>query len=510
MSKANIVWIYCDELRADALSCYGNAHFQPRTPYLDWLAEMGVRFDRCYCNSPVCVPSRTSVLTGLYPEDTGVYHNEAAWPNYRLLCSPVTLPQVFAENGYATANFGKVHIPHEMEPWQVSDTDGGGMREYYAVATEEELAFFRPPGIPTVIGGHFPGDRPYPAEQVTQNALRYMAEAEEPYFVRLSYLQPHTPVLPRPPYDRMYMEEAFPDTVSVPGTLSQFEARFGEVIGSRQMPREQVFLAQAYYYGLVSWIDEQVGVLLNSLRERGELENTIVIFGADHGCSLGEAGRYQKQTFTRAAQRVPRLIAWPGTIDGGQVRNDISESLDLGKTLCAMVGIEDPAQFKGRDLFSDPAPEAVYSTIGFGFASSRAFPNLGAGTYSGEQGWPRRACVRTDRYRLDKNIRLDGQPVRAEQEDICLIDMQTDLEENVNLAGAPGYAELVERLSAMIDAHVVEHLEVPETHVLRDDRVERVMRAYAQGARDVQALVKATGLGRQEVERLIEQFVKKG
>ena len=468
MPQPNIVWIYCDELRADALGCYGNSQFQPRTPYLDLLARMGSRFDACYCNSPVCVPSRTSVLTGLYPERTGVYHNEACWHDWQSPTSPMTLPQYLVEQaGYITANFGKVHTPQDMDIWQHSNLEGGGMREYYGLATEEELDYFRPPGITPVIGGRFPGDRPYPAEKVTENALSFMAEAQEPYFARLSYLQPHTPVFPRPPYDTMYDDVPFRDYVDIPDTLSRFESRFGEVVGSHDMTAGQIRRAQAAYYGLVGWIDEQVGQVISFLRKRGELENTIIVFGADHGCSLGEAGRYQKQTFARASQRVPRIIAWPGRLKAGVERTDVCESLDMARTLCGMLGVTPHEQFQGRDLFSDAEPEAVYSTIGFGHASSRAFPNLGAGDFDYGKGWPRRACIRTQRYRLDKSIRQDGQMLGPDQADLFLIDRESDPEENVNRAADPAYADVIAHLNGLLDAHLVEHIEVPEELVLR-------------------------------------------
>jgi arylsulfatase A-like enzyme len=112
--QPDIIWIYCDELRTDALGCYGNTRIDPHTPNLDRLAQSGVRFTNNFCNAPVCVASRCSTLSGLYPEDTGVYNNEGAWPNFRLPRRLNTFPHVFAQNGYTTASFGKTHVPPEM------------------------------------------------------------------------------------------------------------------------------------------------------------------------------------------------------------------------------------------------------------------------------------------------------------------------------------------------------------------------------------------------------------
>ena len=474
--KPNILWIYCDELRTDALGCYGNPHAEMQTPHVDALAQRGVRFDNCFCNSPVCVASRTSVLTGRYPEQTGVYHNEAVWPHYRFGEQfdepPLTFPALFAQHGYRTANFGKVHVPASLDVWQHSDTGGAGMGEFYEEVDAASLQIIRPPGVPTAVGGTYPGDRPYPPARVADNALRWLSKiegADKPFLARVSLLQPHTPVFPPPPFDALYRHAPFPDSVERPCALSQFEARFAEIIRADEMSAEEIFLAHVYYYGLVAWIDSQVGRLLDFLRTRGQLEQTIVIFDADHGASLGECGRFQKQTFAPESQRVPRIISWPGTLPSAQARADICESLDLARTLCALADVPVDAQFEGRDLFHDPPPAAVYSTIGYGFASSRAFPNLGVGEYTNGRGWPRRACIRTERYRLDKNVRIDGAPVAAAEEDIFLADVRVDPAEKRNIADDAAHANVLTRLSLMLDHHGASAVEVPQAWTRRDE-----------------------------------------
>ena len=492
MKRPNILWIYCDELRTDALGCYGNPYAEMQTPHIDSIADNGIRFDNCFCNSPVCVASRSAILTGLYPEETGVYHNEAVWPNYQFEASqngtpPITFPSVFAQNGYTTANFGKVHVPAALRAWDHHDPDGSDMREFYQDVELAALQAILPPNAPLVIGGIYPGDRPYPPQKATDNALAWLTkatEADRPWLARVSYLQPHTPVFPPPPYDTLYADGNFPDRPRDDCTLSRFEQRFGDVIGTRAMSAHNFFLAQAHYYGLVAWIDSQVGRLLEFLHTQGILEDTIVVFGADHGASLGECGRYQKQTFAPESHRVPRLVNWPGMIAAGQVRTDISQSMDLARTLFTLTGIDAPAQFKGRDLLNDPAPDTIYATIGYGFATSRAFPNLNVGDYVDGHGWPRRTCIRTARYRLDKNVRLDGKPVRAADEDIFLADVQADPQENVNLADAPAHREIVAHLAGLVDDHVANALEVPQAWTERDQTRSQHTAEFRRALRD--------------------------
>jgi choline-sulfatase len=469
MTRPNIVWIYCDELRNDALGCYGNDHAEMQTPHIDGLAKGGVRFDACFCNSPVCVPSRASTLTALHPEDMGVYHNEAFWPNFVLPDPPVTFPEILAGHGYQSASFGKTHIPRALKPWpwDVERMKGSLHRDYLDGLDLEAVGAIRPPGGGLVLGGTFPSDRPYPGDMVTGNALAWMRQAREPYLVRIAYLQPHTPVLPPPPFATLYEKASFPDQIEAPPeSVSRFEKRFAEVFGGPDMTPEQRFKAQMYYYGLVAWIDSQVGRVTQALKDMGQDKRTLVVFGSDHGTSLGEAGMYQKQTFAYPVHRVPFLMRWPGVLAQGQARTDLCEGLDLARTLLSLAGVEPEPAFKGRDVFSSAPPEAVFSTIGYGFRNSRAFPNLRAGRYLDGHGWPRRACIRTDRFRLDLNARLDGGPVALEDEDVFLADRNSDPAERFNLADDPNYQDVRARLSERLKAHLAGAVEPPEAYVL--------------------------------------------
>jgi choline-sulfatase len=474
MTDLNIIYIYCDELRTDALGCYGNKYAKMKTPNIDRITEMGVRFENCFCNSPVCIPSRVSNLTGLYPEDTGVYHNEAAQSSFHLDRKYDTVPEVLARNGYKTANFGKVHLPQELYRndkgntiYHYSNVEGSQMMH---VRRSELKNMIAPQGFKTgrrwsVIGGKFPSNKPYPSEKVTSNALNWLKEVKGPYFLRISYLQPHTPVLTPPPYDTIYNGENFPKTIEYKGELSEFEQRFAQVVDAAKMTKEEVYHAQVYYYGLVAWIDAQIGKIFELLESKGQIENTIIFFSADHGVSLGENGCYAKQIYAPQVHRVPLLISGPNIESKDKIREDICESLDLPKTLFNLVGIETPEQFKGRDLFSSNPPKAVFSTIGFGFSSSFTFPMRLHGNYLDGNGWPRRACIRTNEFRLDKNVRMNGKPIQKGKEDFFLVNWKDDMEEIHNLARDPNLKDTLERLSTMLDDHISNSLEPPEEQV---------------------------------------------
>ena len=465
MSKPNIVWIYCDELRTDALGCYGHPVIQPHTPHLDSLAENGTLFENCFCNSPVCVPSRVATLTGRFPEATGVYHNEGAWPGYRMPTEVTTFPQAFADNGYTTANFGKWHVPPEMNRWGVCDSGGSSMDDLFAIVGRDDPSLIVPAGVPTYLGGAFPAGVPYPHSRLVDNALAWMAQADRPFFARLSFLEPHTPVFTPPPFDTLYDPETFPDRSSVGdgptpvAHTSAFERAFAAVLKADNLSAREIQLAQSYYYGLVAWIDGQVGRVLDYLERAGLMEDTIIVFDADHGASLGENGWWAKHIFAPQVHRVPRLIQWQDTLPAGVRREELSESLDLGRTLFGLCGIEAPNSFRGRDLFENAPPQAVYSTIGFGERPSRAFPNLRVGDYPQTGGWPRRACIRTDGYRLDRTVRVNGREPAPEEIDVALFDVRKDPLERTNVAGDPAYQAVRSRLEALLDTHVADAVE---------------------------------------------------
>jgi len=229
----------------------------------------------------------------------------------------------------------------------------------------------------------------------------------------------------------------------------------------------QLRTARLHYYALVAWVDSQVGRVLEAIERAGRRDSTIVVFGADHGNPLGDTGAFEKHTFTPTVHRVPLLFSWPGTMVAGTVRNDLSDSLDFARSLCGLAGLAVPPALKGRNLFADPAPEAIYSTIGYGEIDSRMGPNGGRRDWSGGRGWPRRSCVRTARYRLDKNMRIDGHPADPRDEDIFLADVAADPREMTNLAGRPDHADVMKRLSAMLSEHAKGAVEVAHEHLLR-------------------------------------------
>jgi choline-sulfatase len=461
MARPNIVWLFADELRASALGCYDEAWAPVVTPNIDAIAARGVRFTRAFCNSPACVPSRLSMLTASLPERTGVYSNEGSWRSYPLPHILPTFPEHFARAGYRVASVGKSHHHADYHPWPEDDGEGSSMHGFGLDTDPAALQPIVPAGIPSPVGGVFPSDKPYPPEAVTWNATRWLeANADSgPFFLRVSWLQPHTPVLPPAHFRRIYRPADWPGHDLPRGYGSAYEEAFAEMVGGRAFSQEQMQQAQADYHALTTWVDAQVGVVMAMLQARGLLDNTIILFTADHGASLGENGLFAKVVHAPQSQRVPLLVSWPGHLPQGEVRGDLAQGLDLARTFCGLAGIAPDPSFGGRSLFSDPEPDAIWSTLGSGAPGSRASSAANKGLWRNGGGWPRRTCLRTGSWRFDMNVRQDGAPIDPAEEDPFLADTAADPREQVNLAADPAHTALVAELRARVLAHAATAIE---------------------------------------------------
>lgn len=458
MTRPNIVYIFCDELRVDALQCYGNPYTTMKTKYMDELAAHGILYENCFCNSPVCVPSRMSTLTGLYPEDTGVYHNEAAIPPYVLDGQYTSIPQLLQAEGYQTASFGKTHLPIGFQPFLYQNEEGSSMS--FAKANLVQDAISPKKQFRSKVGGYLPKEEPYQPDRVVENALTWMREQTTPYFVRISFTQPHTPIIVKEPYQNAYEPHMFPDHFAYESQVSDFEKRFAELIGLDSLSPQELQSMHRYYYGMVHWIDDQIGLVMNELRQRGELENTLFILNADHGASRGENGCLAKQIFAPMSQRVPLLFSYPKALPQGKRETKLCSNLDVAKTLCSILGIEAPEQFKGNDLLQEAHDPYIYATIGYGSQYSYAFPAKFYGTYSETMGWPRRSCIRMGSYRLDMNTRINDAPVSPDQEDLFFTDSNRYPMENVNLKDDPQVQKILLEMKEKLLAHGMHAKEV--------------------------------------------------
>ncbi len=461
--RPNILWFQFDEIRADAFSCYDdNPWLRPRTPNVQRVADEGVVFEQAFCPSPVCMPSRGSELTSQYATTLGVYHNvtKRLQGRARFDTSWLSWPKVLRQAGYRAVNVGKLHIV-DYDVWDESV----GRPQYpppkELLARREELGLSVLPGIELCVGGRYPlesGDyESFGARRLTRLGLARLDELQRsgrPWLLRMSYVAPHTPVLAPPPYDRMYDPDACafdPETDRPHEGMSGYERWVANVQQSARMSPEEVARARATYFGLVSALDAEIGLMLDAAGD-----DVIVLITGDHGAMLGEMGLWQKQVFHRNVHRVPFILRAPGLPPGR--RSDLIDLLDTGPTLLALCGLPIPETFMGRNVFQSPLPaKDHFSAFGYGDKESYLYEALFRGA-----GCPRRICIRSGPYRLDLSIRREGRILEGEEQDVFYCCAAQDPLERVNAAGDASAAGIMDQLrNRLLEWH--EHTRVEAT-----------------------------------------------
>lgn len=348
-TKPNILLIMSDEHSAEFSSVYGNAIVQ--TPTLDRLSREGVTFERAYCNSPLCVPARMSFMTGKY------VHREEIWDNgVPLRSDAITWAHRLANGGYKTALSGKMHF---IGPDQHHGFDEVLASDETVCAKKVEVDFRwvdevspRPnsrarfdaagPGG----GAHIDHDR-----AVTKTCLEYLdrqasvsrsAAGAQPFLLCAGYNSPHFPLIAPEDYYSIY----HPDTVDMPvawdqpiADLGPHQQRLRTLFGLQGLTEDQVRRARAAYFGLISWMDHEAGLLIDKLEETGLIDNTIVIYTADHGDMAGTHGLWWKSSFYEQAVHIPLVIRTPGDVHAGARRSELISHLDLSATILDLAGV---------------------------------------------------------------------------------------------------------------------------------------------------------------------------
>jgi choline-sulfatase len=438
--RPNVLWVQTDEQRPDSLGCYGSDWAS--TPNIDAVAARGTVFTECHVQSPVCVPSRSSMLFSKYPQELNIYENSKAFKDGFIDPSAKTWVNCMADAGYRTVSIGKWHTPNH-ETWQENYLFDifHGVADYYKLngefaGQEEKYRVVNRPSErwPVIIGGVYPyhdyGVTPatYKTDMAIEK-LQEMQKGDAPWLLRVSYLFPHTPVLPPKPWDKLYDSERFKARAvnrSDYETRSDYDQWLADFHGGFKLDKDTWALCAADYHGLCAHVDDEFGRLLQELEKLGELDNTIIAFNTDHGRSLGEAGHTEKGTYDREVWRTPFVFSCPGLIPEGKRDDQLCELLDFGATITDLCGVSLEEDMRGRNVFTDSAPESVFGII--------------------EIGPYRRAGVRNGKYRLDCTVAYKYKLLPETECDPNLFDVQNDPFEENNLAKNPEYAPEVKEM----------------------------------------------------------------
>ena len=438
--RPNVLFISVDDMNND-LGCYG--HPLVKSPHIDRLAKEGIRFDRAYCQFPLCSPSRSSLMTGLRPDTTRVfdlqYHFRQGLPDV------VTLSQLFGKNGYYSARVGKIY--HYGNPGQIGTSgldDPASWQEFYNPAGRDKTAleqdvirYTGKKGGGLGASMAFLNDKPGKDEEHTDGKVATQAiellekHRDAPFFLAVGFYKPHCPWITPGGYFERYSL----DTMKLPEIALDFrESVPAPALASTKpwpylgVTPDQARECKLAYYAAISFVDAQIGRVLDSLDRLGLRENTVVVFWSDHGYHLGEHGLWFKQSCFEESARVPVIIAPPATKSAGKVCARTVELLDLYPTIADLAGLTPPKGLQGvslRPLLENPAAEW----------KRPAFTQVQRGAFPGHS-------VRTERWRYTE---WDFAAKGAE-----LYDHNADPQELHNLAADPLHAATVAEMKALL------------------------------------------------------------
>lgn len=417
--RPNILFIAIDDLRPE-LGCYGNS--QATTPHIDRFAAHGLRFDRAYCQVPVCGASRASLMTGMLPTAKR-FLNYMTWAE-KDAPQAATLPQVFRHAGYTTFSNGKVfHHPEDAEKrswsepaWWPKDpqapTLGLDPETNRRLSDGKRGRIFESPDVP---------DDAYPDGKTaakTIEDLRRLKNAAKPFFLACGFIKPHLPFYAPKRYWDLYDR----GEIQIAGNRTSPAHAPGELKGSAEFrtyhladydENTEAFhrMMRHGYLACTSYVDKLVGDVLAELDRLGLAENTVVVLWGDHGWHLGEHNFWGKHNTMHLSLRVPLIIRVPGKSPGST--QALVETSDIFPTLCVLAGVGIPTTVQGRAfarLLDEPAGsfrEAAYSRFGNGDA------------------------IVTARFNYTRFGNGNSE---------MLYDRQEDPQENTNVAGRPEYA----------------------------------------------------------------------
>ena len=433
--QPNILILMADQLSAGALRAYGNGVC--RTPNIDALAASGVVFDSFYCNSPLCAPSRFSFMAGRLPSKIGAYDNAAELP-----ASVPTFAHYLRSAGYRTVLSGKMHF---CGPDQLHGFDERLTTDIYPADfgwTPDWTRFSERPGwyhtmdSVTQAGPCTRTNQIDFDDEVVFNARQRLfdiarGQDRRPFCMVVSMTHPHDPyTIPQPYWDRYAgVEIDMPRVRMTPGELDPHSRRLRHVVGLdlQDVTDEQVRAARRAYYGAVSYVDDQVGLLLDTLADARFADDTIVLLIADHGDMLGERGLWYKMSFFEPACRIPLIVHAPGRFAARRVGASAS-LVDLLPTLCELAG--------GAPDYATPiCGRSLVPTLRGAGGTDEVI-----GEYLGEGAIAPVVMIRRGSYKFVHS------PVDPDQ----LYDLSADPLERHNLAAEPAQASMVRALRSEV------------------------------------------------------------
>ena len=437
----NVLFVISDDLR-DELGCYGNDHIH--SPNMDRLASEGTLMRHAYCQYAICGASRASLFTGRYPDQTGVYGNDTRFRE--LYPNLVSLPQHFTNHGYRTKGFGKLLHNAVFDPVSWNEPRSKVLGPNYASPRykrgwqgnkTDPRPVFESPDVP---------DAAYQDGKTAQAAVSTIdrfGKTGEPFFMMVGFYNPHSPFNAPKKYWDLY------DPSKIELATNQYRPRgthrvavqgapylrsYSNVPDQGNLPDDLQRQMKHGYYACISYVDAQLGMLLDALQRNGLDENTIVVFTSDHGYQLGEHNLWCKHSNFEIATKVPMIIYDPRQKIKGNQKEEICELLDIVPTLTELCGLPELETAAGKPI--DLTNSESQEEIDLKFAYSRYHRRNHDGF-----------SIRTKKFRYNEWWDVDGNLVTRE-----LYDHSNDPQENQNQVQNPDYKSEVKRLTRILRA----------------------------------------------------------
>ncbi len=464
-TRPNILWLFSDDHAYQAIGAYGG-RLQPSnlTPNLDSIAREGMRFDKCYVGNSICAPSRATLLTGKHSHLSGKIDNVGPFNH-----DQQQFQKILRQNGYQTAMIGKIHLHGKMQGfdyWEVLPGQG----------RYENPIFISESGEKTYEG--------HSTDVITDRALNWLKTGRDeakPFMAMVHYKAPHRHWIPAERFRKKFETLSFPEpdtlfddyegrgtaahkqdmTIAKTMTMrwdlktDRWAYRKKELLESGLEGKELVRAKyQAYmrdYLACIAGVDENVGRLLDYLKETGLDNNTIVMYSADQGFYLGEHGWFDKRFMYEESFRTPLLAKWPGIIKPGSVNTDLVQNIDFAETFLDIAGIDAPADMQGESivpLLKGNTPANWRDSIYYHYYE-----------YPGYHSVRRHEGVATQRYKL---IRFYGPDV-PNAEEWEFYDLDSDPQEMNSQYANPEYTGTINVLKKEL-AHLRDKYDVVEIH----------------------------------------------
>ena len=454
--KFNVLFIAVDDLNV-SLGCYD--HPLVKSPNIDKLAARGIRFERAYCQYPLCNPSRSSLLSGLRPDTSRIYDN--ATPIRKVFPDIVTLPQLFKTNGYFSARVGKIYhygVPGQIGTSGLDDAPSWNQfinprgRDRDDQADVINFTTNRQLGAALCWMEAKGSDDEQTDGKVAAEAIRLLEQhKDEPFFIAAGFYRPHVPDVATKKYFELYPL----DKIALPLEPPDHLTNIPPVALTTRPPNyglgeEKLRTFKRAYFASISFVDAQIGKLLDALERLKLADNTIVVLFGDHGWSLGEHGQWQKQLLFEEVARVPLIIALPKTAVTGVSPRPV-ELLDIYPTLADYCGLKRPANLEGRSLrplLENPKARWLIPAV------TQQVRNDGGKAIMGYS-------VRTEHWRYTE---WDGSASGSE-----LYDHISDPHEWQNLARDPRYAKTVADMKKLMPRTRPDEIPLPSRKKTKDD-----------------------------------------